>query len=90
MNHLFHPLQYSRRNLYSGGEVPGEEREIEQDDLDALADEALNNLKLLVSQFDCESTGYKALRRSGFDYRYDKYSHLARVKEWHAGEGGDK
>ena len=78
-------LKYIRA---SGSEVPGEEIEILHDNLDELAADALNHLKKLVALFDVETTGYAALRRYGFDYRYDKYGHLARVKEWNAGEGG--
>ncbi|MGI9378402.1 MAG: double-strand break repair protein AddB, partial [Methyloligellaceae bacterium] len=78
-------LKYIRA---SGSEVPGEEVEILHDDLDEVAAEALRHLKNLVALYDVETTGYAALRRHGFDYRYDKYGHLARVKEWNAGEGG--
>ena len=47
-----------------------------------LADKALEGLQYLVSLYDQPETGYPALRRAGFDYRYDDFEHLARVREW--------
>ncbi len=73
----------------SGGEPPGLEHIVKTDDLRELAENALLKLKDLVFQFDKPTTTYPALRRSQFDYRYDDYEHLARVKEWSQGEDGD-
>lgn len=74
-------LRYIRA---TGAEPPGEERLVKVDDVAALATDALANLERLVALFDNEATPYKALRRSGFDYRYDEFAGLARVAEWTA------
>ncbi len=79
-------LRYIRA---SGGEPPGEEREVKVDDVAGLAVQQLDGLKRLVAQFDDEATPYAPLRRAQFTYKYDSYAHLARVAEWSAawGEG---
>ncbi len=81
-------LAYIRAQGYGVG---GEERDAGKDlNPDALAAEALGHLEGLVSAYAIETQGYEAMRRAGFDYRYDDYAHLARVKEWQAGGGGEE
>ncbi len=65
----------------SGGEPPGQECPLEAD-VAGLAGEALAGLVRLVATFDDETTPYRALRRSRFNYRFDDYAQLARVAEW--------
>ena len=74
----------------TGGEPPGEVRQIKVDDIGALAGAALVALASLIAEFDHPATPYRALRRAQFDgqYRFDAYAHLARVAEW-SGEAGD-
>lgn len=79
-------LRYIRA---SGGEPPGEEHTIAADDVAGLADAALDNLARLIAEFDDERTPYAALRRAGFDYRFDDYAGLARVAEWSGQVGED-
>jgi ATP-dependent helicase/nuclease subunit B len=76
----------------SGGEPAGDEKLVKpkQGDVAGLAAQALDGLKQLVALYDNESTPYRAVRRPGFDYDYDEYAHLARVKEWSVeSEGGE-
>lgn len=75
----------------SGGTPAGEQRDIAFDDIEAAAKLALDGLKNLVVEYDDPATPYRALRRHGFDYRFDDYDHLARVAEWSGAEpdGGD-
>ena len=49
-----------------------------------IAERALRSLIRLIERYDQLGTPYEAKRRpaSAFDYRYDEYEHLARVKEW--------
>lgn len=72
-------LRYIRA---TGAEPPGEEHDVGVGDVEALAAEALASLRRLVAAFDHETTPYRALRRAGFDYRFDDYAGLARVAEW--------
>ena len=74
-------LRYIRA---SGGEPPGEERNIKSGDLAALALTVRDGLAALVASFDDEATPYRAIRRPGFKYDYDDYAQLARVAEWSA------
>ena len=81
-------LRYIRA---SGGEPPGEEKNIKTDDIAALSAEARRGLESLVALFDDPATPYRAIRRPGYCYDYDDYAHLARVAEWSAyadDEGG--
>lgn len=75
-------LRYIRA---SGGEPPGDARDIKAPDVAALASEALDGLKRHVARFDDERTPYRPLRRARFGYDYDDYAHLARVAEWSSG-----
>lgn len=78
-------LSYIRARGYGEG---GEERDAGKKlTPDELASEALEHLKNLVAAYASETQPYKALRRTGFDYRYDDYAHLARLQEWQAGGG---
>ena len=80
-------LAYIRARGYGAG---GEERDAGKDlSPDALAAEALGHLEGLVGAYGVETQGYQAMRRTGFDYRYDEYAHLARVQEWQAGGEGE-
>lgn len=72
-------LRYIRA---SGGEPPGEEHTVAAENVGGLAAAALDNLARLVAEFDDETTPYAALRRAGFEYRFDDYAGLARVAEW--------
>ena len=75
-------LRYIRA---SGGEPPGDQRDVKAPDIEALAAQALDGLKRHVARFDDEATPYRPLRRSRFGYAYDDYAHLARVAEWSSG-----
>lgn len=74
-------LRYIRA---SGGEPPGEERIVALDaaGIERLAQDTLDGVRSLVAHYDDPATAYTAVRRPGFDYRYDDYAHLARVLEW--------
>ncbi len=56
------------------------------DDPSALADAALAGLQGLVACFDDPSTAYVSRPRPDAAPRYSDYEHLARVREWAAGE----
>ncbi|MEQ1577272.1 MAG: double-strand break repair protein AddB [Hyphomicrobium sp.] len=75
----------------SGGEPPGDERDVKSGDIVALASAQLEGLKKLVFEFDKPETPYSPQRRARFSYDYDDFAHLARVAEWSAGgeEGGE-
>lgn len=75
-------LRYIRA---SGGEPPGEQRDVGAPDMAALAAAALDGLTRHVARFDDQGTPYRPLRRPGFGYDYDDYAHLARVAEWSSG-----
>jgi ATP-dependent helicase/nuclease subunit B len=75
-------LRYIRA---SGGEPPGDARDIKAPDIAALAEQALEGLKRHVARFDDVATPYRPLRRARFGYDYDDYAHLARVAEWSSG-----
>lgn len=75
-------LRYIRA---SGGEPPGDERDVRSPDVAALAAETLDGLQRLVARFDDVRTPYRPLRRARFGYDYDDYAHLARVAEWSSG-----
>lgn len=75
-------LRYIRA---SGGEPPGDARDVKATDVAALAEQALDGLKRHVARFDDEATPYRPLRRARFGYDYDDYAHLARVAEWSSG-----
>ncbi len=51
--------------------------------------EALDGLARLIARFDDERTPYRSQPRPERAPRYSDYTHLARVKEWSAGGGGE-
>lgn len=57
-------------------------------EFDALAEQAREGLSKLIAAFDEPQTAYAALPRPYLVPRYNEYEHLARVKEWAAGEEG--
>jgi ATP-dependent helicase/nuclease subunit B len=71
-------LNFIRAN---GGEPPGEEVAI-KGDAAVIAQKSISGLEALIARFDQAETAYRPARRAGFDYRYDRYAHLARVAEW--------
>ena len=73
----------------SGDEDLGAQEDRNEPPPDGLAETAFEGLVALVSQFDQPETGYPALRRPYFDYRYDDYAHLARLQEWAVDEEGE-
>jgi ATP-dependent helicase/nuclease subunit B len=76
----------------SGGEPPGEERNVKTDDVAALAKTTLDGLNAHIENFDKLETPYTVTRRAAFSYDYDDFAHLARVAEWsahHDGEGDE-
>lgn len=75
-------LRYIRA---SGGEPPGDERDVKAPDIAALADQTLDGLKKHVARYDHEATPYRPLRRARFGYAHDDYAHLSRVAEWSSG-----
>ena len=80
---LVHELAFWR---LSGGEPAGEIKPIPAEDIDTLADQALNGLLALVANFHDPRTPYLSQPRP--DYAgYGDYDHLARVKEWQGREG---
>jgi ATP-dependent helicase/nuclease subunit B len=79
------PVRALRYIQASGGEPPGDEREVKTDDVGALAQGAVEGLKRHVARFDNPQTPYRPLRRTRFSYDYDDYAHLARVDEWSSG-----
>lgn len=79
------PVAMLRYIRASGGEPPGDQRDVKAPDIAALAGEALDGLKRHVARFDDERTPYRPLRRARFGYDYDDYAHLARVAEWSSG-----
>ena len=75
----------------SGGREAGKENGIFED-VESLAADALQGLKDRVSAFDNEKTPYLSRPVPMFFRRFGDYDHLARVKEWMAGddEGGEQ
>jgi ATP-dependent helicase/nuclease subunit B len=70
----------------SGGEPPGEVRTLSLAPGDA-ADDALRGLENLFRAFDDPKTAYIAHPDPERGPAFDDYAHLARVKEWSAGDG---
>lgn len=75
----------------SGGNPAGEEKPAASKETDpqTLAEEARAGLIGLVASFDWEDTPYEARPRPDMAPRYSAYEHLARVKEWAAGNDGE-
>lgn len=74
-------LRYIRA---SGGDPPGEQKDLQfkGGDIAQIVDTIFAGVQELIARFDDEATPYAAVRRSGFNYDYDDYAHLARVAEW--------
>jgi ATP-dependent helicase/nuclease subunit B len=81
-------LVYVRLN---GGRPAGEQRVINFKDrsVDAVADEALERLRALVTRFEDESMPYRSLVLSMWTRRYGTYDDLARIKEWSPSGGAE-
>lgn len=79
------PVMALRYIRASGGEPPGEARDVKTPDITALAADARVGLERHVARFDDERTPYRPLRRARFGYAFDGYAHLARVAEWSSG-----
>ncbi len=71
-----------------GGETGGKESSAGDDPL-VLAEEALAGLVGLVAAFDDPETPYEARPHPDMAPRYSEVLHLARVKEWAAGDEGE-
>ncbi|MGU3492433.1 double-strand break repair protein AddB [Xanthobacteraceae bacterium A53D] len=76
-----------------GGAEPGKEKAGVGDKTTAtdMAEDALERLTALLTAFDNEAQGYRALAAPQWRGRYGTYDHLARVREWALGaeEGGE-
>jgi len=73
----------------SGGNPPGEESGVFED-VEHLAEDALLGLKQRVAVFDDVSTPYLSRPVPQFLNHFGEYDHLARVKEWMAGDDSDE
>ncbi len=73
----------------SGGDPPGEIIPVKAP-ADQLAGTAEAGLKTLIAAFDRPDTPYLATPRPEHAPRFDDYDHLARTKEWSAGERDDE
>ena len=56
---------------------------------DTQADHALAKLKELAAKFESEAEPYRSLVHPMWKFHYGDYDHLARVKEWSLGGGGE-
>ncbi len=75
-------LSYCR---LGGGEPAGKVQSAGVDAA-ALGQAARAGIERLVARFDDADTAYISRARPGKAQRYSDYEHLARVKEWAAGE----
>ncbi len=71
----------------TGGSTAGEQKPLKQS-AGQLAEAALAGLEALIARFDQPETPYPAQPRHDRRLRFNDYAHLARIKEWSAGEGG--
>lgn len=78
-------LEYWR---LSGGDPAGTILAL-KDDAAALAAEARDGLDYLIRTFDDPDTAYHSQPRPAWAPKYTDYAHLARIKEWSAGGGGE-
>lgn len=74
-----------------GGAEPGRRKEAVAKGLtaEAVAKEVHGKLIALLSAFDDEAQGYRALAAPQWRGRFGPYDHLARVKEWSLGGEGE-
>ncbi len=82
---LVSALDYIR---LSGGATAGAVRPVGQDAM-ALAEAALDGLGRLIETYDLPATPYRSRLRPKLLRHSGAYDHLARVKEWSAGEDED-
>jgi ATP-dependent helicase/nuclease subunit B len=68
------------------GRGDGGRESIIDEDVDALAAEARKGLAALITKFDDPNTAYEARPNPAYAPTFSDYGHLARVKEWAAGE----
>ena len=68
------------------GRGDGGHESVVEGDASALAAEARKGLTALIAKFDDPSTPYEARPNPTYGPSYNDYGHLARVKEWAAGE----
>ncbi|MBJ7418209.1 MAG: PD-(D/E)XK nuclease family protein, partial [Niveispirillum sp.] len=78
-------LEYWR---LSGGDPAGTIQVLKEDPA-ALAVEAREGLLDLIHQFDDPDMPYHSQPRPAWAPKYTDYAHLARIKEWSAGGGGE-
>lgn len=57
---------------------------------DDLADYALQRVQALIAAFSDEEAPYQSIPRPKWRGRFGRYDHLARIKEWSAGDGGEE
>ncbi len=76
--------------LPGSASTPGEAVQIKPSDIPELAETAREGLRALIAVFDQQATPYHPQPRPGAKLAYNDYEHLARVKEWSAGGGGDE
>ncbi|MEO1718817.1 MAG: double-strand break repair protein AddB [Pseudomonadota bacterium] len=70
-----------------GGNPAGSEIALKSETtLEDMAGDVREKLAALSDVYADPSTPYAAIRRPSFDYQYDAYEQLARVKEWNAGD----
>ncbi len=81
---IVHELAFWR---LTGGDPAGEISYIPSEDIDRLADQALNGVLGLVEKFDDPETPYLSQPRPEYA-GYGDYDHLARVKEWQGRDDG--
>jgi ATP-dependent helicase/nuclease subunit B len=72
-----------------GGDPAGERISV-ADDPGTLTREAVEGLRNLVARFDFRETPYESRPRPEVAPKFSDYEHLARVKEWSAGGGGEE
>ena len=72
----------------SGGRIAGKESGVFKN-VENLAAEALKGLKKRVADFDDETTPYLSRPVPQFLSRFGDYDHLARVREWMAGDDSE-
>lgn len=68
------------------GRGDGGRESIVDSDVEALAAEARKGLAALIAKFDDPDTAYEARPNPAYAPAFSDYGHLARVKEWAAGE----
>jgi ATP-dependent helicase/nuclease subunit B len=74
-----------------GGDPAGKPMDIKfkEGTPDTQADHARTKLKELAAKFESEAEPYRSLVHPMWKFHYGDYDHLARVKEWSLGGGGE-